>query len=319
MYTSNKMLTYSFTDYTEIRLSNPNNVLPEDVINTYKNLINKLNINTTIPSEVEYNDRDKRCNRKSRPAKKTELMTSCKPLEFKERIIIEKVGPEKIMINITGCFNKFSIKNYDTQRDLLFSYLNELNELNDESYLIQSSTQFFDVAGRNSFYSEMYANLYTEIKNIYPIFEEHKEQFMMDCVDNLDTIQYIDETVDYEGYCKNNKNNDIRRSMNKFVINLYKKGECTVQEVFKIINLIQDKITKYKHDSTQVHVIEELTENLYIFMFALSSELKTHIKWESVYEFIDQFSKIKISEYGGLTSRIKFKYMDMIDVIKKNK
>jgi hypothetical protein len=54
-------------------------------------------------------------------------------------------------------------------------------------------------------------------------------------------------------------------------------------------------------------------------MVALSSELKTHIKWESVYEFIDQFSKIKISDYGGLTTRIKFKYMDMIDAIKKNK
>jgi hypothetical protein len=211
------------------------------VINIYNKLLTQLNINTNIQSDLEYNDRDKdKRYKKTRNFKKTESVASYKPLEFKERIVNVKVGPEKIMININGCFNKFSIKNYDTQRDLLFSYLNELNEMNDESYLIHSSNQFFDVASRNSFYSEMYANLYTELYKMYPMFEERKEQFMVDCVDNLDTIQYVDETVDYEGYCKNNKLNDIRRSMNTFLIKLYKKDECTVHDVFKIINLIQD-------------------------------------------------------------------------------
>lgn len=317
------MLTYSFTDYNEIKLSTSNNVLPEDVITIYNKLVAQLNISMSVSSEHEYNekdkDKDKRYNKKTRQTKKPELVASYKQLEFKERVVNEIIGPEKIMINITGCFNKLSIKNYSTQRDLLFSYLNELNELNDESYLIHSSNQFFDVACRNSFYSEMYANLYTELTKVYPIFEERKEQFMMDCVDNLDTIQYVNETTDYEGYCKNNKKNDIRRSMNVLLINLYKKDECTVQDIFKIMNLIVDKITQNKHDAEQVHVIEELTENLYIFISALSCELKAHIKWNSIYEFIDQLSKIKISDYNGLTSRIKFKYMDMVDVIKKNK
>lgn len=319
------MLTYSFTDYNEIKLSTSNNVLPEDVITIYNKLVAQLNISMSVSSEHEYNekdkdkDKDKRYNKKTRQTKKPELVASYKQLEFKERVVNEIIGPEKIMINITGCFNKLSIKNYSTQRDLLFSYLNELNELNDESYLIQSSNQFFDVACRNSFYSEMYANLYTELTKVYPIFEERKEQFMMDCIDNLDTIQYVNETTDYEGYCKNNKKNDIRRSMNVLLINLYKKDECTVQDIFKIMNLIVDKITQNKHDAEQVHVIEELTENLYIFISALSCELKAHIKWNSIYEFIDQLSKIKISDYNGLTSRIKFKYMDMVDVIKKNK
>ena len=313
------MLAYSFTDYNEIRLLSPNNVLPEDVINIYNQLLTQLNVNMSIQSDFEYTDKDKdkdkRYNKKPRPTKKTESLASYKQVDFKERVVNEKVGPEKTMLNINGCFNKLSTKNYDTQRDLLFYYLNELN---DESYLIQSSNQFFEVASRNSFYSEMYANLYTELIKVYPIFEEHKEQFIIECIDNLDTITHVDEKVDYEGYCKNNKSNDVRRSMNTFLINLYKKGECKVQDIFKIINLIQDKITQYKHDSTQVHIIEELTENLYIFVFALSSELKTYSKWESVFEFIDQFSKIKISDYSGLTSRIKFKYMDMIDAIKKN-
>jgi hypothetical protein len=320
------MLTYSFTDYTDIKLSNPKNVLPEDVITIYNQLVKQLNISMSVTNEVEYNekekdkdkDKDRRYNKKIRQTKKPELVASYKQLEFKERMVNEIIGPEKIMINITGCFNKLSTKNYNTHRDLLFSYLNELNELNDESYLIHSSNQFFDVACRNSFYSEMYANLYTELTKVYPIFEERKEQFIMDCVDNLDTIQYVDETTDYEGFCKNNKKNDIRRSMNVLLINLYKKNECTIQDIFKIMNLIMDKITQCKHDAEQVHVIEELTENLYIFISALSRELKEHIKWNSIYEFIDQFSKIKISDYSGLTSRIKFKYMDMIDAIKKN-
>lgn len=307
------MLTYSLNDFNHIKVSTPNNPLPEDVLTTYNKLLTQLNIVISSPIEAEYKER--RINKKQRLSKQTEAYP---PITFKEKTVIEVVGPDKILSNIRGCFNKLAVKNYDTQRDLLISYLNELRELNEESYLIEISNQFFDIASKNSFYSEMYALLYKELTKICPLFEERKEQFLIDCVDSLETIIHVDEKSDYEGFCKNNKLNDVRRSMHTFLINLYKKGEFNIQDVFKIIKLIEDKLNQKINDVSQRHVIEELTEILYLFVSELSTELKTHQKWQSVFEFIERYSKCNISDYTGLNNRIKFKYMDMIDVIKKN-
>jgi hypothetical protein len=164
----------------------------------------------------------------------------------------------------------------------------------------------------------MYATLYTELFKIYPSFEERKEQVVMECIENMDTIEYVDESQDYEGFCKNNKQNDIRRSMNTFLVHLYKENQCNIQCILKMINTLLDKIALNKGMSTQSHVIEELTENLYIFISELISELKQHTSWKNITDSITEYSKCKVSDYPGLTTRIKFKFMDMMDVVKKN-
>ena len=307
------MRTYNLDDYNGILSTIPKVNLNEDVIRIYDDLLKKLNINTQPTNENEY----RKINRKSRYPKKPELLTSDKVVEFKERTVIEKSGPEKIMINVRGCFNKLSSKCYGTQRDLLLSYLDELTELNDESHLIECSNHFFDVASKNKFYSEMYAKLYKELIQLYPIFEERKEQFLQECSDNMNNIEYVDETSDYEAFCKNNKKNDIRRSMNTFLINLHKTDECSMVNILKMINTIQEKISENKNIAENSPIIEELTENLYLFISQLTNELKNHKTWENIFGFVSEFSKYKAKDYPGLTSRIIFKYMDMIDECKK--
>ena len=182
---------------------------------------------------------------------------------------------------------------------------------------MECSNYLFDVASKNKFYSEMYANLYVELSKLYPIFEERKEQFIIDCIEGLDTITYIDETQDYEGFCKNNKQNDIRRSMNTFLIHLYKKKQCNIQCILKMTTTIFDKIEVNKNTASQVHVIEELTENLYIFISELICEFKQHTSWDIILNNLTEYTNIKVSDYPGLTTRIKFKFMDMMDIVKK--
>jgi len=133
----------------------------------------------------------------------------------------------------------------------------------------------------------------------------------------LDTITYIDETQDYEGFCKNNKQNDIRRSMNTFLIHLYKKKQCNIQCILKMTTAIFDKIEVNKNTASQVHVIEELTEILYIFISELICEFKQHTSWDIILNNLTEYTNIKVSDYPGLTTRIKFKFMDMMDIVKK--
>jgi len=309
------MRTYTLEQFTDIALNKnqSKNILSNDVLSIYDNLLKQLNINTR---SVEYEQKERKNNKRPRN-NKPELLSSGKVVDFKQKDIVEKTDYEKIMTNIRGTLNKLSSKNYNTQRDLLISHLDELSGLNDESYIIECSTYLFDVASKNKFYSQMYANLYTELSKLYPYFEERKEQFIVDCLDGLDTITYIDESHDYEGFCKNNKQNDIRRSMNTFLINLYKIDECNIQCVLKMINTLLDTISVNRDISSQSQVIEELTENLYIFITELVSELKRHETWGKIVDNIAFYTKLKVSEHPGLTTRIKFKFMDIMDVIQQ--
>jgi len=306
------MITYTLDQFTDIGLNLNKHILPDDVLSVYDKLLKDLNINTRT---VEYEQREKRYKRQKN--NKPELLSSGKVVEFKQKEVVVKTDYEKIMINIRASLNKLSSKNYDTQTELLRSYLDELSSLNDESYFMECSNYLFDVASKNKFYSEMYANLYVELSKLYPIFEERKEQFIIDCIEGLDTITYIDETQDYEGFCKNNKQNDIRRSMNTFLIHLYKKKQCNIQCILKMTTAIFDKIEVNKNTASQVHVIEELTENLYIFISELICEFKQHTSWDIILNNLTEYTNIKVSDYPGLTTRIKFKFMDMMDIVKK--
>ena len=306
------MITYTLDQFTDIGLNLNKHILPDDVLSVYDKLLKDLNINTRT---VEYEQREKRYKRQKN--NKPELLSSGKVVEFKQKEVVVKTDYEKIMINIRASLNKLSSKNYDTQTELLRSYLDELSSLNDESYFMECSNYLFDVASKNKFYSEMYANLYVELSKLYPIFEERKEQFIIDCIEGLDTITYIDETQDYEGFCKNNKQNDIRRSMNTFLIHLYKKKQCNIQCILKMTTTIFDKIEVNKNTASQVHVIEELTENLYIFISELICEFKQHTSWDIILNNLTEYTNIKVSDYPGLTTRIKFKFMDMMDIVKK--
>lgn len=306
------MITYTLDQFTDIGLNLNKHILPDDVLSVYDKLLKDLNINTRT---VEYEQREKRYKRQKN--NKPELLSSGKVVEFKQKEVVVKTDYEKIMINIRASLNKLSSKNYDTQTELLRSYLDELSSLNDESYFMECSNYLFDVASKNKFYSEMYANLYVELSKLYPIFEERKEQFIIDCIEGLDTITYIDETQDYEGFCKNNKQNDIRRSMNTFLIHLYKKKQCNIQCILKMTTAIFDKIEVNKNTASQVHVIEELTENLYIFISELIREFKQHTSWDIILNNLTEYTNIKVSDYSGLTTRIKFKFMDMMDIVKK--
>jgi len=306
------MITYNLTQFADIAANLNKHVLTDKVLSIYDNLLKDLNINTRL---IENEQKEKKYKRHKNS--KPELLSSGKVVEFKQKEVVEKTDYEKIMINIRGSLNKLSSKNYDSQTELLKSHLKEVSGLNDESYLMECSNHLFDVASKNKLYSEMYANLYVELSKIYPIFEERKEQFITDYVESLD-ILYVDETQDYEGFCKNNKQNDIRRSMTTFLIHLYKKKQCNIQCILKMINIILDKIEINKTISSQVHVIEELTENLYIYISELINELKEHTSWDGILNNITKYTKCKVSEYSGLTTRIKFKFMDMMDIVNKN-
>jgi len=91
---------------------------------------------------------------------------------------------------------------------------------------------------------------------------------------------------------------------------------ATSQISYLILHLI-DIVFKNIDVENKNYEIEEITENIFIFITLSISDLKDHDTWESIYSKIKNLSQCKAKEHLSISSRSVFKYMDILDQIKK--
>ena len=306
------MITYNLENYLNILKEYPKTSLNPEVLKNYDNLLEKLNINKLVLNTESDTKKTKRykLNKKSE-----DLLSSDKVVIFKERVITEKEDIDKVKDIIKGCLNKLTTKNYAQQKEVMVNILNDNSDK--ESILEFFSINFFDIISRNRFYSELYSELFNELHILYPVLDKHKKMFMRSCLENIYNINYVDENVNYEGFCKNNKKNDMRRSMNIFLMNLLKKSLVDSDEVLELVSRIKEQISENRDIENKSYLIEELTENLFIFISESNDTMKKHDEWNNIIDFVKEYSKYKSKDFSSITNRIIFKYMDMVDLLNK--
>jgi len=179
----------------------------------------------------------------------------------------------------------------------------------------------FDIASTNKFYSEMYAKLYKELCERFTIFTTILQGFIGSYIENTNHIQYVDGDKDYDGFCAYTKANDRRRAAAAFIINLMKLEVLPSKEVMNIIIQMQQLQLQYIDEDNRMNEVEEITETVFIFVTLCKSEIQKGTIDESwtaaVYPNIVTMSKMKAKEHKSMSSRVAFKYMDIMDFLKK--
>jgi len=245
----------------------------------------------------------------------------------------KKEGNEKSINEIRGCINKISNKNYDSQRDMIIDNINKIvndgaDEENSDSEdetatvskkedIIKITTAIFDIASNNKFYSELYADLYKDISTRFSAFNDITTNFINNYKDSIKEIHYVDANVDYNKHCEYNKENDRRRALSAFIINLMKRQIIEKTEVLDLVSYLQDLILKYIDETNRTNEVDEITENIFIMITLLKTDCVEMALWEKVKANIIQCSKMKSKEKASISSRAVFKYMDMVDFFKK--
>lgn len=256
--------------------------------------------------------------------------------------IEKKEGIEKLINDIRICLNKISSKNYDSQKDAIFQYINLIIEKNkdimDNDLSIDPNTyeklespdssvnddlhkiavSIFDTASTNKFYSELYATLYKELSANYPIFMEIIDGFIQTYLENISLIRFVDSSVNYDKFCSNNKENDKRKAMTVFIVNLMKKELYPKLSVLDIIINLQNSILAYVDLPDKVNEVEEITENIFLFITNIEKECLDVERWPMVVENIKTCSQYKVKDHVSISSRVIFKYKDICDLWKKN-
>jgi len=245
---------------------------------------------------------------------------------FKATKIEVKVGTEKLMNDIRIALNKLSNKNIETMKVVIQELIKQIiQETEDEPERQEQEMKkvaqvIFDIASSNKFYAELYAGLYADLMKEYDILKVK----IVDLVDNYKTtilnIKAVDPNEDYDGYCKYTKTNDLRKAMVSFIVFLMKKDVFEKENVVDILIYLQDLVLKYAEENGRTNEIEEIIENIYLFMTLGKDELSKNAVWtETVIPNIQNLSKLRKTDlvrYVSMSNRAVFKLMDILDFCK---
>jgi hypothetical protein len=331
-------MKYNYDDFVNIMNDRFEYKLPEVVNNTIQQLEKELEVYISSIPIVSPSETDKQYKKLSQfnsgsQNKKYKMLQGKKMVDedwdnirktivFKPNKIVAKEGIEKIVNDIRVALNKISVKNYETQRDAIIENINIImnndseneNKTNDMKLIVNS---IFEIAINNKFLSELYAELYRELCNHFPEFISIIEVFIRQYKDGVKEINYVEPTDDYDKYCNYNKTNDKRKSLSLFMVNLMKKDLLTKEILLEMIIYLQNLIFDYVDQSNKTNEIEEITENLFIMITASKRECSVEDKWNNIIENIKLCSQFKVKDKKSISSRAIFKYMDILDALKK--
>jgi len=243
---------------------------------------------------------------------KWEAIPALKPTKM-----VLKEGIEKSINDIRVLLNKISAKNYDIQKTAIIEAVLSLcindgeNVKEDKRRVVET---IFTIASANKMMSELYADLYLELVKTDAMFNDIMIEFVEQYKSSIFEIHYVDANVDYDGFCKYNKINDLRKSLAIFIVNLMKRGLVSRSHVMSMIDQFQKTSFEYVDQENKTNEVEEITENIFILisMCKSISEIVSDSFWiENIQTNIENFSKMKAKDHVSLSSRVVFKYMDM--------
>jgi hypothetical protein len=314
------MKIYNLEHYNNIIFDGFHYQLPDQTVDIIKNLTCDVDVFAPNNGNLALEDKKKMSsnagfNRKSKVRKSDMFEDWTTAKAFKSTIMEKKEGSDKIITEVRSCLNKISSKNYDTQKEQIIKLINDLSEAKDD--ICKIFGYFFEVIGNNKFNSEIYANLYKDFCVLYTEITITFDQFIDDYLNNINEIHYVDQNSDYDKYCEYNKSNDKRKAITTFLTNLVKNGVVDKSKAFYLIKYMQGKNREYIEIDSKVNEVDEITENIYLFITLLHSTSKDNDEWTCIVDDVKQFAKFKNKDKKSLSSRAIFKHMDILDAIAK--
>lgn len=298
-----EVLKYDLTFFDDVKKTS-SYVITDDTIKLIQELGNKLTILNKANNFFEKKHSNKKLS--------TDNWNNVK--NFKPTTFVKKEGLDKNINIIRINLNKITNKNYDILSVRILDEIDIIHENNVEHFKTIKKL-FIDTVCNVNIYSEIYVMLYRSIIEKYDntLFNINDDYTILK--DELLNIKVIDSKMNYDDFCKNNKNNERKRNLSLFYINLMK------QELFPkedIINLILDNQTynfNMINDINNNAIVDEICENLFILIKNAFDYIKDDDKYSLIYNNVVSITKLKKSENNSLTTKSKFKHMDLIDLM----
>jgi hypothetical protein len=324
---------YSLEFFNNLTFNGFNYNMPTDIVNIISELALEVGAPTYVKTPV-FQKREERSNL----LKDTPITTSNQQ-NYKKRKNRNMESSEEDW-EIVRTFQATKIEQttgVDAQIDIFRSYLNKLTDKNYNDYknkvlelidklknenipmeeMSKISFAIFEIASANRFYSKMYADLYTDIIMQYEFMREPFDQCWHKFLELFDTIEYLDSAVDYDKFCKINKDNEKRKSISTFFINLMNTNIISHSQIILITRKLLSMISQFIEMENKKNEVDEIAENIAILY---KKELyeddleEDKINGLTITEVIEKIANSKVKDYPSITKKTIFKFMDLIDM-----
>lgn len=237
---------------------------------------------------------------------------------FQTTKIEQKVGFDAQVDLLRSNLNKISDKNYlDIKSKIIDIIDNIMKETVDNEEITKLGTIIFEIASTNRFYSKIYADLYSDLISKFQIMKDVFDNNFNNYINLFDNIEYVEPNVDYTKFCKINKENEKRKALAAFFLNLMNNNIVSKNQIIAIIRNLMSKLCIFIDQDNKKNEVDELTENIAVLY---KKELFGHgVQYElidnkTIPELIQQLAHSKSKNHLSLSNKSLFKFMDLIDM-----
>ena len=307
---------YNLSDIMKIKEEGFNLNIPQNILDMINMIANQVGAPTYIRTPQFHKKPGFHKKRRRKPQEiDDEDWEAMRNFQATERV--EKEGLEKLLSTLRGALNKITDKNYDGQKAVIMETLDEINKnegFTDEENLNVSKT-IFEIASTNKFYSSVYALLFKDItarfETMNSVFRNKFESFLT----LFEEIEACDPNEDYNKFCIINKNNANRRALSMFFVNLMKHEIVSKEAIINIIQNLQKKMTAMISEEGNKNQVDEISENLFIFITNANEDLEDCDHWEQIVASVENITEMSVKSQPSITNKSIFKHLDILDEI----
>jgi len=230
------------------------------------------------------------------------------------KIVRETEGIGKLIDDIILLLNKITKSNYKDMSASIIKVMKNIDK-NDEDSLLKLGEEIFLIGSSNEFYSRLYSKLYKDLIERFPFMKDICMKNFHSFYSLFENIEYIEAEEDYDKFCAINKDNEKRRAMACFFVNLMLMDIIEIELMASLLDDLINKQYKYLNNKNNKKIIDEISENIFILITLGKSYLMQNKKWKQMKGYVEKISVARSTLYPALTNKTIFKFMDIMETI----
>jgi hypothetical protein len=150
--------------------------------------------------------------------------------------------------------------------------------------------------------------------NIHETFQNIFNEFLDNYIQRFINLKYVSSTQDYDAYCEYNKELSKIKSFTTFLNHCLNYNLCNCCTIIDLVISFQNNILGQIDMKEKLSENEALLNNILILFKENIQIFSFHEKWDTL---LDNNKKIYDAKGEGKNNMMRFKIMDMNDLIKK--
>ena len=325
-------MRYTLKDFTDITFNGFDIKLPEETLVIITELSQQVGSPTYVKTPTFHkrenvlkmggNDstggNDFKRKKKSRPSEVLNDDDWETIRSFQATKMEQKVGIDAQIDLMRSWLNKMSDKMYVEPFEKIMEILNQLiaDGISD-SDMLRVGTTIFDIASNNRFYSKLYADLYTKLIENYQVMRNIFNENLASFMELFNCIEYVDSEKDYDKFCKINKDNERRRALSLFFVNLTTNNIISEDKLKEMACGLLNKLLSFIVEENRKNEVDEITENialLYSYNKQMYNTCEDRFDGLVFGEMIEKLAHCKAKTYPSLSNKSIFKFMDLVEM-----